>query len=205
MKQQRNTRQRQLVLDVVRGRRDHPTAEQIYQSVREQDAHVSRGTVYRNLNLLCDNREIYRVVMSNSDRFDLRTDPHYHIHCLVCDSVVDVPYTYDRAYDETLEQETGYRVLCHHMGVEGHGVLSVTRFFVGRRYSGYRPVRWQCIKKSRPKGRPKRVGYWKASSIMVARTDSIVNGSFCRMLSPFGALKFFVNFIHLHLVKCRGM
>ena len=54
MKQQRNTRQRQLVLDVVRGRRDHPTAEQIYQSVREQDAHVSRGTVYRNLNLLCE-------------------------------------------------------------------------------------------------------------------------------------------------------
>ena len=104
---------------MVRGRRDHPTAEQIYQSVREQDAHVSRGTVYRNLNLLCDNREIYRVVMSNSDRFDLRTDPHYHMHCLVCDSVVDVPYTYDRAYDETLEQETGYRVLCHHMVVEG--------------------------------------------------------------------------------------
>ena len=103
MKQQRNTRQRQLVLDVVRGRRDHPTAEQIYQSVREQDAHVSRGTVYRNLNLLCDNREIYRVVMSSSDRFDLRTDPHYHMHCLVCDSVVDVPYTYDCAYDETLE------------------------------------------------------------------------------------------------------
>mgnify|MGYP000162696236 CR=1 FL=1 len=65
------------------------------------------------------NREIYRVVMSNSDRFDLRTDPHYHMHCLVCDSVVDVPYTYDCAYDETLEQETGYRVLCHHMVVEG--------------------------------------------------------------------------------------
>ena len=119
MKQQRNTRQRQLVLDVVRGRRDHPTAEQIYQSVREQNAHVSRGTVYRNLNLLCDNREIYRVVMSNSDRFDLRIDPHYHMHCLVCDSVVDVPYAYDCAYDETLEQETGYRVLCHHMVVEG--------------------------------------------------------------------------------------
>ena len=43
MKQQRNTRQRQLVLDVVRGRRDHPTAEQIYQSVREQDAYYMGG------------------------------------------------------------------------------------------------------------------------------------------------------------------
>ena len=30
MKQQRNTRQRQLVLDEVRSRRDHPTAEQIF-------------------------------------------------------------------------------------------------------------------------------------------------------------------------------
>ena len=49
MKQQRNTRQRQLVLDAVRSRRDHPTAEQIYQSVHQVDAHVSRGTVYRNL------------------------------------------------------------------------------------------------------------------------------------------------------------
>lgn len=36
MKQQRNTRQRQLVLDAVRSRQDHPTAEQIYQSVRER-------------------------------------------------------------------------------------------------------------------------------------------------------------------------
>ena len=65
MKQQRNTRQRQMVLDAVRSRRDHPTAEQIFQSVRSVDAHVSRGTVYRNLNLLCENQEIFRVVMSD--------------------------------------------------------------------------------------------------------------------------------------------
>ncbi|MBD9196384.1 MAG: transcriptional repressor, partial [Clostridiales bacterium] len=37
MKQQRNTRQRQLVLDAVRSRRDHPTADQIYQSVHAVD------------------------------------------------------------------------------------------------------------------------------------------------------------------------
>ena len=65
MKQQRNTRQRQLVLDEVRSRRDHPTAEQIFQNVHALDPHISRGTVYRNLNLLCDNQEIFRVVMSD--------------------------------------------------------------------------------------------------------------------------------------------
>jgi Fe2+ or Zn2+ uptake regulation protein len=34
MKQQRSTRQRQLVLDAVRARHDHPTADQIYLDVR---------------------------------------------------------------------------------------------------------------------------------------------------------------------------
>ena len=119
MKQQRNTRQRNLVLQIVRGRSDHPTAEQIYQAVRAEDAHISRGTVYRNLNLLCDNQEIYRVVMSDCDRFDLRTDPHYHMRCLVCGHVQDVECPYHGEYDHAVEEETGYRILCHHMVFDG--------------------------------------------------------------------------------------
>ena len=119
MKQQRNTRQRQLVLDAVRSRRDHPTAEQIYQSVHEAGPHISRGTVYRNLNLLCDKQEIFRVVMSDCDRFDLRTDPHYHIRCVVCGCVEDVNGPYDLEYDMTLAKKTGYQILCHRLVVEG--------------------------------------------------------------------------------------
>lgn len=119
MKQQRNTRQRQLVLDAVRSRRDHPTADQIYQSVHAVDAHVSRGTVYRNLNLLCDKQEIFRVVMSDCDRFDLRTDPHYHMRCVVCGHVEDVDIPYNQEYDLALAQKTGYQILCHRLVVEG--------------------------------------------------------------------------------------
>ena len=119
MKQQRNTRQRQMVLDAVRSRRDHPTAEQIFQSVRSVDAHVSRGTVYRNLNLLCENQEIFRVVMSDCDRFDLRTDPHYHLRCVACGRVQDVDSPYDKSYDEALARKTGYQILRHRLVVEG--------------------------------------------------------------------------------------
>ena len=119
MKQQRNTRQRQMVLDAVRSRRDHPTAEQIFQSVRSVDAHVSRGTVYRNLNLLCENQEIFRVVLSDCDRFDLRTDPHYHLRCVACGRVQDVDSPYDKAYDEALARKTGYQILRHRLVVEG--------------------------------------------------------------------------------------
>ncbi len=52
--QRRNTKQRKLVLDAVRQSYNHPTADEIYNAVREQDDRISRGTVYRNLNLLAD-------------------------------------------------------------------------------------------------------------------------------------------------------
>ena len=103
----------------IRSRRDHPTAEQIFQNVHALDPHISRGTVYRNLNLLCDNQEIFRVVMSDCDRFDLRTDPHYHMRCVVCGCVLDVDSPYDREYDAALAQKTGYQILRHRLVVEG--------------------------------------------------------------------------------------
>ena len=56
--QRRNTKQRKLVLDAVRQSYNHPTADEIYNVVREQDDKISRGTVYRNLNLLADAGEI---------------------------------------------------------------------------------------------------------------------------------------------------
>ena len=44
--QRRNTKQRTLILDIVRAHGDHPTAEDIYRNVHEQNPKVSRGTVY---------------------------------------------------------------------------------------------------------------------------------------------------------------
>ena len=59
--QRRNTRQRKLVLDAVRQSYNHPTADEIYNVVRAQDDKISRGTVYRNLNLLADAGEILSI------------------------------------------------------------------------------------------------------------------------------------------------
>ena len=59
--QRRNTKQRKLVLDAVRQSYNHPTADEIYNAVRAQDDKNSRGTVYRNLNLLADAGEILSI------------------------------------------------------------------------------------------------------------------------------------------------
>ena len=119
MVERRNTRQRQMILDCVRGRCDHPTADQVYAAVHELDEHVSRGTVYRNLHLLADTGDILAVRVPGGERFDLRTDEHAHMLCTSCGQVVDVAVPTDTSLDERVSRETGYAVRAHYTVFEG--------------------------------------------------------------------------------------
>ena len=75
----RNTIQRTLVLEAVNRLRFHPTAEEIYDDVIREHPHISKATVYRNLNQLAEDREIQKLAMADGpDRFDYRLQRHYH-------------------------------------------------------------------------------------------------------------------------------
>ena len=117
--QRRNTRQRQLVLDAVRARNDHPTAEELFEDVRALDAKISRGTVYRNLNLLEEAGAIATVKTPGAVRFDWRCDGHAHALCRSCGAVVDVMLPYDEALDEAAAHETGFAITGHRLLFEG--------------------------------------------------------------------------------------
>lgn len=119
MKQQRNTRQRQTVLDIIRAHRGHLSAEQIYLAARETDAKISRGTVYRNLNLLVEIGEIRHVKLPGVDRFDWRQERHYHLLCTDCGKVCDVPMPYRPELDRDIAEKTGYQVELHRTVFEG--------------------------------------------------------------------------------------
>lgn len=111
--QRRNTRQRALVLDAVRAHDDHPTADDIYLDVRQQDEKISRGTVYRNLNLLEEAGIISSVKTPGGNRFDWRSDGHAHILCRKCGRVQDVPLAYDLGLDEACGAQTGFAGIDH--------------------------------------------------------------------------------------------
>jgi Fe2+ or Zn2+ uptake regulation protein len=119
MRRQRNTRQRKSVLDIIQTRRDHLSAEQIYRSAREVDPNISRGTVYRNLNLLVKNGEIRHVRLPGVDRFDWRQERHYHLLCTGCGKVCDVPMPYHAGLDRDIAEKTGYQVELHRTVFEG--------------------------------------------------------------------------------------
>lgn len=108
----RNTKQRQLILDSVKSRCDHPTAEQIYQDVYAKDRKVSRGTVYRNLSVLATQKQIKEIPLSDANRYDLRTDNHIHFICEKCHKVFDIPVSYDESLDNK-RLENGFLINNH--------------------------------------------------------------------------------------------
>ena len=85
------SRQRKLIKDFLISRKDHPTADIVYRSVRQENPNISLGTVYRNLTLLAEDGEIRRLDMGDGvDHFDADISPHYHFICRRCGSVIDL-------------------------------------------------------------------------------------------------------------------
>lgn len=119
MKTRRKSKQREMVLEAVRSRCDHPSANDIYLDVCSRSPRISRGTVYRNLNYLADAGEIRPVQAPGADRFDRRREPHYHLRCTGCGKVSDVSIPYRKEIDTTLSEESGYQNIQHAAMFEG--------------------------------------------------------------------------------------
>lgn len=91
MKTLKYSRQRESIKACLMSRHDHPTADALYTSIREEYPNISLGTVYRNLNLLVELGEIQKLVCQDgADRFDANTSPHYHYVCQKCGKVSDL-------------------------------------------------------------------------------------------------------------------
>lgn len=117
--ERRNTKQRQLVLDVVRRNGGHISADEVYLKAREIDPSISRGTIYRNLKLLGESGEIGRVRLPDADRFDVRADRHDHLICKHCGALVDVSLPYDEQMDRRFAAQSGCRIDSHQTIFDG--------------------------------------------------------------------------------------
>ena len=85
------SRQREEIKKHLAARRDHPTAEMIYTELKEQDARLSLGTVYRNLSLLTQIGEVRKIqTQEGPDHFDGDISPHYHFVCRQCRQIFDL-------------------------------------------------------------------------------------------------------------------
>ncbi len=91
------TPQRLAVIEALYGDGSHPTADVVWDRVRERMPTVSLRTVYQALNDLVELGEVEMVELGNgAARFDPNLDPHDHFVCHNCERVYDVMSTRPR-------------------------------------------------------------------------------------------------------------
>ncbi|HEY9164807.1 MAG TPA: transcriptional repressor [Candidatus Kryptonia bacterium] len=86
----KRSKQREKVLSIVKATKSHPTADWVFHEVRREIPHISLATVYRNLNLLVESREINEVVCDGQLRFDANKEEHFHFICRECKGIFDI-------------------------------------------------------------------------------------------------------------------
>lgn len=71
-------------------KRNHPTAEMIYQALAPENPTLSRTTVYNTLKTFTDNSAVREVIIEDSEmRYDADISPHAHFKCTECGAVHD--------------------------------------------------------------------------------------------------------------------
>jgi Fur family ferric uptake transcriptional regulator len=114
------TRQRRVILRELQKVTTHPTADQVYAMVRKEIPHVSLATVYRNLDLLARAGLILKLETAGAQmRFDGNPAGHYHIRCIRCHRVDDLPAGAVMVKEEEVGAKTGYRITGHHLEYKG--------------------------------------------------------------------------------------
>jgi len=112
----RMTRQRGAILDVVRNTTAHPTADEVYRLVRRRLPRISLGTVYRNLEMLCEAGAIARVEAAEGKRrYDGNVEAHYHVRCVHCGCVGDVAMKPIAVPKAVLRRASDYEITGHRL------------------------------------------------------------------------------------------
>ena len=125
-KNQRMTKQKTAILEILRMADCHPTAEWLYQEARKKIPGISLGTVYRNLNQLRDNGEISELIYGSSQsRFDARQDMHYHFCCTRCGIVFDMQMPVIKSIESRARACCDYVITNHRL--EYYGLCPVCR------------------------------------------------------------------------------
>ena len=85
------TRQREVVLQVIRGEPEHLTANEVFDKSKQLLPGISFATVYNSLRFLKESGHIAEISFGNgASRFDSLTSRHDHAICTKCGKLVDM-------------------------------------------------------------------------------------------------------------------
>lgn len=108
---------REAIYNTIRNTKSHPSAEWVYNQLKDAYPNISLGTVYRNMSMLAQQGIIQSIgTIDGKERFDANTSPHTHFICECCGIVIDLDhYPYNSRIDEMVTLSTGHAVKKHNL------------------------------------------------------------------------------------------
>jgi len=114
------TVQRRIILETLAARTDHPTADQLYDTVKGLIRGISRTTVYRVLETFVGLGVIAKVSNPRAKaRFDADTGRHHHLICIGCDAVMDCHDERLNGIEIPAEVQAGFEIKDFSLAITG--------------------------------------------------------------------------------------
>ena len=120
------SKQRSVVLEILKNTYSHPTADEVYAEAQKVYPGIGIATVYRNLNQLSEAGEIRKIPLGNgNDRYDGHLEEHYHLLCRECGRLQDLRPSKDKLesfkkmVEETFDLKVGNKATLSTTPLEG--------------------------------------------------------------------------------------
>ena len=118
----RVTNKRLGILNIISGSDKPLTAAEIYDELKKEYENIRLSTIYRNLNLLSENKILSSFELSLEQKekyYEIKSSKkhHHHLVCVNCEKIT--PLKCPHKYIKEIEEESNYLLLNHHIKLYG--------------------------------------------------------------------------------------
>lgn len=116
----RLTSQRQVILDAVRKAGGHSTPEEIYTRVHAKNPAISRATIYRTLDFLCELRLVVALQWGGQMYYEAAGEkPHHHLVCRNCGGIQQIDHSILASLFADVDKKYHFSIDMDHLGLFG--------------------------------------------------------------------------------------
>ncbi|MDD2494128.1 MAG: transcriptional repressor [Tissierellia bacterium] len=117
----KNTKQRHMILSIIKSEKKPVTAEEIYIKLNKNKGNINLSTVYRTLNILSEKNILLKILKEDGTAsYQINDNLHNHyITCYKCHNSILIDKCPIKDFSEKISKDTGYVITGHSLQLTG--------------------------------------------------------------------------------------